>query len=112
MHGSDAQNVTSDRVLKRRYQQESMYVELFQDMLRAVFEKERHRFTASEHACVSFFFQCHYDARYLFVRLLQRKKGQWYRLDKLEYNDVEDLSSDDRALSQQFAASSLLEPYR
>ena len=112
MHGSDAQNVTSDRVLKRRYQQESMYVELFQDMLRAVLEKESHLFTASEHACFSFFFQLHYDARYLFVRLLQRKKGQWYRLDKLEYNDVEDLSSAARALSQPFAASNQIEPYR
>ena len=112
MHGSDTHNDTSDRVLKRRYQQESMYVELFQDMLRAVLEKESHLFTASEHACFSFFFELQYDARYLFVRLLQRKKGQWYRLDKLEYNDLEDLSSAAHALSQPFAASSQIEPYR
>ena len=81
-------------------------------MLRAVLEKESHLFTASEHACFSFFFELQYDARYLFVRLLQRKKGQWYRLDKLEYNDLEDLSSAAHALSQPFAASSQIEPYR
>lgn len=113
MHGSVTQSAASNSMLKRKYQQESMYVELFQDMICTVLEKEKHLFTASEHACFSFFFELNYDARYLFVRLLQRKKGQWYRLDKLEYdNDVEDLSCAAHTLSRPFAAFSIVEPYR
>lgn len=108
-HGSDERDITK----KRQFEQESMYVELFQNMLCTVLESESHLFTASEHACLLYFFELHRDARYLFVRLLQRKKDQWYRLDKLEYaEDVDDLEAAAQALCKPFAACSSSELFR
>jgi len=82
-----------------------MYVELLQDMICVVLAGESHLFTSREQACLSAIFALPYDARYLFARLLQRKRNQWYRLDKLEYrNDVQDLAQAAHVLCTPFAA--------
>lgn len=82
-----------------------MYVELFQDMLCTVLASESHLFTPAEQAVLTQFLLLGYDARYLFVRLLQRKRDQWYRLDKLEYrDDVDDLAGAAHELCRTFAA--------
>ncbi|EST04970.2 VRR-NUC domain protein [Kalmanozyma brasiliensis GHG001] len=62
----------------------SMYPELFQEMLCNVLESESYLFSNAELDLLSAFFMLPYPARYLFVRLLQRKKVTWYRLDRLE----------------------------
>lgn len=73
----------------------SMYPELFQQMVCTVLESESYLFSNSELDILSAFFMLSYPARYLFVRLLQRKKNTWYRLDRLEAyrSEVHDLKA-------------------
>ncbi|SJX63533.1 uncharacterized protein SRS1_14289 [Sporisorium reilianum f. sp. reilianum] len=73
----------------------SMYPELFQQMVCAVLESESYLFSNAELDILSAFFMLSYPARYLFVRLLQRKKDTWYRLDRLEAyrSEVQDLQA-------------------
>ncbi|EPQ25837.1 uncharacterized protein PFL1_06512 [Pseudozyma flocculosa PF-1] len=61
----------------------SMYPELFQEMVCTVLESESYLFSNAEVDLLSAFFMLSYAARYLFVRLLQRKRDAWYRLDRL-----------------------------
>ncbi len=61
-----------------------MYPELFQNMVCSVLESESYLFSNAELDILSAYFMLSYPARYLFVRLLQRKKDTWYRLDRLE----------------------------
>lgn len=97
--GKDASRVTS-----RRYHRESMYVELFQEIICTVLEVESCLFSEREQLCFATFFSLSYDARYLFVRLLQRKRAQWYRLDRLEYADeIPDMAAAVSALTEAFA---------
>ncbi|GAC99060.1 hypothetical protein PHSY_006657 [Pseudozyma hubeiensis SY62] len=72
-----------------------MYPELFQQMVCAVLESESYLFSNAELDILSAFFMLSYPARYLFVRLLQRKKDTWYRLDRLEAyrSEVQDLKA-------------------
>lgn len=106
-HAIDGTDESTWATKKRRYYGESMYVELFQEMVCTVLEKESHLFTASEQTCLSSFFSLEYDARYLFVRLLQRKRDQWYRLGKLGYEaDVGDMAQAAHDLCRPFAAPS------
>lgn len=94
-----------DAAPRRAFRGESMYVELLQDMICTVLAGESHLFTPREQATLSAFFALPYDARYLFSRLLQRKRDQWYRLDKLEYHDdVQDLAQAAHDLCRPFAA--------
>lgn len=94
-----------DAAPRRVFRGESMYVELLQDMICTVLAGESHLFTPREQASLSAFFTMPYDARYLFARLLQRKRDQWYRLDKLEYrDDVQDLAQAAHNLCTPFAA--------
>lgn len=67
----------------------SMYPELFQDMICTVLESESYLFSNAELNLLSSFFMLSYPARYLFVRLLQRKKDTWYRLDRLTAYEAE-----------------------
>lgn len=66
------------------YGRESMYVELVQEMICVVLENEAYLFTERECACLSHLLLLSYDARYLFVRLVQRKRA-WHRVDRLGY---------------------------
>lgn len=79
-----------------------MYPELFQQMVCAVLESESYLFSNAELDILSAFFMLSYPARYLFVRLLQRKKDTWYRLDRLESyrSKVQDL----KAATEELAA--------
>lgn len=89
----------------RLVRNESMYVELLQDMICTVLAGESHLFTPREQTSLSALLTMPYDARYLFVRLLQRKRDQWYRLDKLEYHDdVSNLAQAAHDLCTPFAA--------
>ncbi|SNX84939.1 uncharacterized protein MEPE_03648 [Melanopsichium pennsylvanicum] len=80
----------------------SMYPDLFQQMVCVVLESESYLFSNAELDILSSFFILSYPARYLFVRLLQRKKHTWYRLDRLEsYRpEVQDL----KAATEELAA--------
>ena len=87
-----------------RHRSESMYVELLQEMICTVLGSESFLFSEQEHACLTAFLLLPYGARYLFVRLLQRKRDQWYRLDRLAYEDeVASLPEAVHALSRAFA---------
>lgn len=87
-----------------RYGRESMYVELVQEMICVVLEHESHLFSERERDCLSQTFLLPYDARYLLVRLVQRKRD-WHRIDRLAYdNDVRDLHAACTHLCRPFAA--------
>ncbi|PWN52977.1 hypothetical protein IE53DRAFT_366747 [Violaceomyces palustris] len=82
---------------------ESMYPELFQSMICTVLENESYLFSDEELDCLSAYFMMSYEARYLFVRLLQRKKDAWYRLDRLNYSsEISDINLAVRELSTHF----------
>lgn len=83
-----------------------MYPELFAQMVCSVLESESYLFSNAELDVLSAFFHLSYPARYLFVRLLQRKKDTWYRLDKLESyrSEVPDLKSATTELSTPISA--------
>lgn len=84
----------------------SMYPELFQQMVCSVLESESYLFSNTELDILSAFFMLSYPARYLFVRLLQRKKDTWYRLDRLESyrSEVQDLKAATEELSRHISA--------
>ncbi|SPO26766.1 uncharacterized protein UTRI_04075_B [Ustilago trichophora] len=84
----------------------SMYPELFQQMVCAVLESESYLFSNAELDLLSAFFMLSYPARYLFVRLLQRKKDTWYRLDRLESyrSEVQDLKAATEELARQVSS--------
>ncbi|SPO26486.1 uncharacterized protein UTRI_04075 [Ustilago trichophora] len=84
----------------------SMYPELFQQMVCAVLESESYLFSNAELDFLSAFFMLSYHARYLFVRLLQRKKDTWYRLDRLESyrSEVLDLKAATDELARQISS--------
>lgn len=72
-----------------REPRESIYVELLQDMICTALGGESHLFMPDEIECFSAFVLLDCEllltdaARYLFVRLLQRKR-EWHRVDKLD----------------------------
>lgn len=85
-----------------RYGRESMYVELVQDMICVVLAHESHLFTERERACLSQTFLLPYEARYLLVRLVQRKRD-WHRVDRLAYDgEVADVHAACTALCRPF----------
>lgn len=83
-----------------------MYQELFQNMVCSVLESESYLFSNAELDILSAYFMLSYPARYLFVRLLQRKKDTWYRLDRLDsYRaEVGDLEAATRELACKIAS--------
>lgn len=64
---------------------ESMYVQLFEKMLKIVLAYEAHLFTDSELDCFERYNELSYNARYLFIRLLLRKPATWHGLGSLNY---------------------------
>ncbi|CCF52002.1 hypothetical protein NDA14_003115 [Ustilago hordei] len=85
----------------------SIYPELFQQMVCAVLESESYLFSKAELDILSAFFMLSYPARYLFVRLLQRRKDSWYRLDRLQAyrSEVQDLRSATEELAKPISAA-------
>ncbi|WFC96626.1 phosphodiesterase I [Malassezia brasiliensis] len=79
------QEAPVERLVSQRYGRESMYVELVQDMICVVLAHESNLFTERERACLQHIILLPYEARYLFVRLVQRKRT-WHRLDRLTYD--------------------------
>ncbi|KZT02315.1 uncharacterized protein LAESUDRAFT_706344 [Laetiporus sulphureus 93-53] len=63
---------------------QSMYVTLFEDMLKTVFAHEAHLFSQEELGCFMKYSVLPYGERYLLVRLCLRKPGKWHRLSDLE----------------------------
>ncbi|EGN95749.1 hypothetical protein SERLA73DRAFT_76815 [Serpula lacrymans var. lacrymans S7.3] len=69
--------------VKRR---ESMYVTLFEDMLKTVLGgAEEALFLEKEIDYFYYFSRLSYNARYLIIRLLLRRPDKWHRLDSLKY---------------------------
>ncbi|PKI84819.1 hypothetical protein MVES_000878 [Malassezia vespertilionis] len=86
----------------QQFGKESMYVELFQEIICTVLERENFLFTVKEQECLSSILLLPYASRYLLVRLLQRKRD-WYRLDRLAYaKEVDDVQEAAKGLCQSF----------
>ncbi|KAI0707651.1 VRR-NUC domain-containing protein [Earliella scabrosa] len=69
----------------------SMYVTLFEDMIKVVLDKEPCLFVEEELQCFMAWHRLPYNAKYLFCRLALRK-DKWHRLDMLNYE--KELGSD------------------
>ncbi|MCO5585352.1 hypothetical protein L7F22_039285 [Adiantum nelumboides] len=80
---------------------ESMYPEIFGEMISTVLEHEAYLFTTSERILLESFANMDYEARHLLARLIQRR-NTWHRVDKLRY----DFEVKDKAI----AVSSLCQP--
>lgn len=92
----------AERLVSQRYGRESMYVELVQDMICVVLAHESDLFTERERACLQHIILLPYEARYLFVRLVQRKRT-WHRLDRLAYDgEIADVPAACTALCRPF----------
>ncbi|KDQ19745.1 hypothetical protein BOTBODRAFT_125157 [Botryobasidium botryosum FD-172 SS1] len=72
----DSDELTADRG-------ESMYVQLFQEILTTVLEHESFLLSESERKLLSRYSDMPYAARYLLVRLSLRKRAKWHRYDAL-----------------------------
>ncbi|GBE81686.1 hypothetical protein SCP_0400570 [Sparassis crispa] len=66
---------------------ESMYVNLFEDMLKEVLVSEAHLFSHDELGCIKQYDGLSYNARYLLIRLCLRKTDKWHRLSALNYRE-------------------------
>ncbi|KAI9460027.1 VRR-NUC domain-containing protein [Russula earlei] len=82
--------VLSDRVDEDDYlevdeKRQSMYVELFDEMLIAILNYESHLLHPSEIDFIDRFSLLPYSAKYLLIRLCLRKPGKWHRLSSLKY---------------------------
>ena len=64
---------------------ESMYIQAFELVLNIVTDHEGHLFSAEELKIFETFRNLSYESRYLFVRLFLRKRGVWFRMNKLPY---------------------------
>ncbi|KAI0636683.1 hypothetical protein C8Q77DRAFT_1247200 [Trametes polyzona] len=63
----------------------SMYVKVFEDMLKEVLDGEGKLFTEDELGCFMKYHRLPYPAKYLFCRLCLRKTDKWHRLSSLKY---------------------------
>ncbi|KAI9057954.1 hypothetical protein FKP32DRAFT_1743401 [Trametes sanguinea] len=63
----------------------SMYVKLFEEMLKEVIDGEAHLFVEDELNCFMKYHRLPYEAKYLFCRLCLRKTDKWHRLSSLKY---------------------------
>ncbi|KAI0957731.1 hypothetical protein AcW1_006029 [Taiwanofungus camphoratus] len=72
---------TSSEVVARQ----SMYVTLFEDMLKTVMSSEAYLFSHEEIGCLRNYDNLTYKGRYLLIRLCLRKTDKWHRLDSLKY---------------------------
>lgn len=88
-HSNSSDTSTSSTDSKGR-PRESMYPEIFGEMISTVLEHEAYLFTASERILLGSFASMDYEARHLLARLIQRR-NTWHRVDKLRYDfDVKD----------------------
>ncbi|KIO34751.1 hypothetical protein M407DRAFT_16703 [Tulasnella calospora MUT 4182] len=84
---------------------ESMYVQMFDEVLETVLEGEEFLFAAEELRLFDRFKALSYPARYLLVRLILRKAQKWHRSDALNRNyhlDIPDLNAAIDELSKPF----------
>ncbi|KAG8895836.1 hypothetical protein FRC01_012177, partial [Tulasnella sp. 417] len=84
---------------------ESMYVQMFDEVLETVLEGEQFLFAAEELRLFDRFKALSYPARYLLVRLILRKAQKWHRSDALNRNyhlDIPDLNAAIEELSKPF----------
>lgn len=84
---------------------ESMYVQMFDEVLETVLEGERFLFLDEELRLFDRFKALSYPARYLLVRLILRKAEKWHRSDALNRNyhlDIPDLNAAIDELSKPF----------
>ncbi|BFZ53673.1 hypothetical protein PYCC9005_000703 [Savitreella phatthalungensis] len=80
-----------DRQAKRA--QDSLYTRAFELALDTVLEHEAFLFNSDEHKILSTYRACSYEARYLYVRLFLRKRGAWFRQERIGYeSDISDVS--------------------
>ncbi|KAI0333539.1 hypothetical protein GY45DRAFT_1344002 [Cubamyces sp. BRFM 1775] len=63
----------------------SMYVKVFEEMLKEVLDGEAKLFVEEELNCFMKYHRLPYHAKYLFCRLCLRKTNRWNRLSKLKY---------------------------
>ncbi|OBZ69277.1 hypothetical protein A0H81_10733 [Grifola frondosa] len=63
----------------------SMYVSLFEDMLKILLYNEHFLFSQEELQCFTNYSNLTYNARYLLLRLCLRKTDKWHRLGALHY---------------------------
>ncbi|KAH9901518.1 VRR-NUC domain-containing protein [Cubamyces lactineus] len=63
----------------------SMYVKVFEEMLKEVLDGEAKLFVEEELNCFMRYHRLPYPAKYLFCRLCLRKTNRWHRLSKLKY---------------------------
>ncbi|KAI0664677.1 VRR-NUC domain-containing protein [Cubamyces menziesii] len=63
----------------------SMYVKVFEEMLKEVLDGEAKLFVEEELNCFMKYHRLPYPAKYLFCRLCLRKTNRWHRLSKLKY---------------------------
>ncbi|KAI0723944.1 hypothetical protein C8T65DRAFT_714858 [Cerioporus squamosus] len=69
----------------REYDGRSMYVTVFEDMLKEVISTESKLFTLEELSCFMAWHKLPYGAKYLFCRLCLRKGETWYKVSDLKY---------------------------
>ncbi|PWN34329.1 uncharacterized protein FA14DRAFT_161759 [Meira miltonrushii] len=96
-NSSDSSTSSTDSKGRPR---ESMYPEIFGEMITTVLEHEAYLFTASERILLESFASMDYEARHLLARLIQRR-NTWHRVDKLRYDfDVKDKATAVTSLCQ------------
>ncbi|OLL22858.1 Fanconi-associated nuclease 1, partial [Neolecta irregularis DAH-3] len=82
----------------------SIYVDAFETVLETVISNESHLFSPQEHEFFAAYKNMDYESRYLFVRLFLRKRGQWFRINKLAYhNDISNVPAAILGLFPEFA---------
>ncbi|KAI8989721.1 VRR-NUC domain-containing protein [Trametes punicea] len=90
-HGGDISldaSVAENDIIKAEgglYGGVSMYVKLFEEMLKEVLDGEGKLFVEDELNCFMKYHRLPYPAKYLFCRLCLRKTDRWHRLSSLKY---------------------------
>ncbi|OSD08560.1 hypothetical protein PYCCODRAFT_1429618 [Trametes coccinea BRFM310] len=82
---ADAQDGAAAKAEGSKHDGVSMYVKLFEDMLKDVIDGEAHLFVEDELNCFMKYHRLPYEAKYLFCRLCLRKTDKWHRLSSLKY---------------------------
>ncbi|GJE96430.1 VRR-NUC domain-containing protein [Phanerochaete sordida] len=85
-HGRDPETSTANSSTERSNEtRQSMYVQLFEEMLQTVIDTEPLLFNHEEYKAFGRYDKLTYPARYLFIRLSLRKTDKWVRLSDLKY---------------------------
>ncbi|RPD66429.1 hypothetical protein L226DRAFT_479073 [Lentinus tigrinus ALCF2SS1-7] len=82
---TDSDRATEHERRDRDHDGRSMYVAVFEDMLKEVISAEAKLFTEQELQCFLAWHRLPYSAKYLFCRLCLRKGETWYKVSDLKY---------------------------